>query len=230
MPINSLIFDFDGLILDTETAEIDAWKAIYAERGFAFPMARWAPNVGVWGAALFDPAQYLHELTNDSLDVSAVRTRHHDESAELILRQPILDGVQDYLTEAHRQQLRLAVASSSPHYWVDKHLSRLGLTHHFEKIVCGDDVPPGRTKPHPDIYLKALSGLRIRADEAIAFEDSPNGVKAARAAGLFVVAVPNPTTSLLNLDGADLTVNSLASVSLEDLLARVGRCVLKSAI
>lgn len=219
--IKSLIFDFDGLILDTESPEVEVWKTIYAEHGFDFPLHLWAQIIGGWGASTFDAADHLHQLSRDSLDVNALRMRHHDESAALVLRQPIRAGVQDYLTEAQRLNLRLAIASSSPHAWVDTHLARLGLIHHFEKIICADDVQPGRTKPNPDLYLMSLADLQIRAGEAVVFEDSPNGVKAARAAGIFVVAVPNPITSLLKIEGADLTVKSLAGLPLSELLMRV---------
>jgi putative hydrolase of the HAD superfamily len=101
---------------------------------------------------------------------------------------------------------------------VDTHLARLGLADRFEAIICGDDVSLGRTKPHPDLFLKALDALGVNADEAIVFEDSPNGVNAARAAGIFVVSIPNPITILLKTEGANLTLDSLARISLQDLL------------
>ncbi len=101
---------------------------------------------------------------------------------------------------------------------MDTHLARLGLADRFDAIICGDDVPPGRTKPHPDLFLKALDALNVKADEAIVFEDSPNGVTAARAAGIFVVRVPNPITLLLKTDGANLTLDSLAQISLQKML------------
>jgi HAD superfamily hydrolase (TIGR01509 family) len=220
--IRALLFDFDGLILDTETPELGVWKTIYAEHGFEYPMQLGSQNVGLWGNSAFDPVAYLHELTRDSLDTEAIRKRHHDESAVLIAREPVRAGVQDYLSEARRLGLRLAVASSSPRHWVEAHLTRLGLVHRFDSIITGDDVPPGRTKPHPDIYLKALDALRVTAREAVAFEDSPYGVAAARAAGIFVVAVPNPTTARLKHEGANLRLSSLLEMPLQDLLQRVG--------
>jgi HAD superfamily hydrolase (TIGR01509 family) len=147
-----------------------------------------------------------------------LRARFRSESDALILQQPIMPGVVDYLNEARRLGLRLAVASSSPHNWVDTHLARLGLADRFDFTICGDDVPPGRTKPHPDLFLKALDALNIKAGEAIVFEDSPNGVTAARAAGIFVVRVPNPITLLLKTDGANLTLDSLSQIPLPKLL------------
>ena len=128
----------------------------------------------------------------------------------------------DYLTEAKRLNLRLAVASSSTHQWVDTHLARLDLIQFFDKIICSDDVPPGRTKPNPDLFLKALEQLQVHASEAIIFEDSPNGVKAANRAGVFVVAIPNPLTSRLSIEGENLRLHSMAELPLGNLLVRLG--------
>jgi HAD superfamily hydrolase (TIGR01509 family) len=219
-PVRALLFDFDGLILDTETPEVDVWKRIYSEYGFLYPVHLWVQNVGMWGNQSFDPVGYLHELTHDSLNMDTLRTRHRDESTLLIEQQPVGAGLESYLTRARRLGLRLAVASSSPRYWVTSHLTRLGLVSRFDHIITGDDVAPGRTKPHPDIYLRALQALGVTAEEAIAFEDSPPGLAAARSAGIYAVAVPNPTTAQLDLHQANLAVKSLASLSLDELLQR----------
>ncbi len=218
MTIDSLIFDFDGLIIDTETIDVEIWKTIYAENGFEYPIELWSQVIGGWGRATFDAATHLHELTHGALDAEALRIRYREDSTARLQHKPTLDGVLDILSDAQKKGLRLAIASSSSRSWVEPHLTRLGLLERFQLIVCGDDVPPGRTKPHPDIYLKALDLLQIHAEQAIVFEDSPNGVAAANAAGIFVVAVPNPTTALLKIDGANLMVDSLADVSLEKLL------------
>lgn len=218
--IRALLFDFDGLILDTETLEVGVWKRIYAEYGFEYPMQLWSQNVGMWGNSGFDPVRHLHELTHDSLDMEALRRRHQDESAIVIGRAPAGDGVEDYLTSARRLGLRLAVASSSPRTWVIPHLTRLNLVRRFDRIVTADDVAPGHTKPMPDIYLKALEALGVRAPQAVAFEDSPTGLAAARAAGIFSVAVPNPSTIQLDLSRANLVMKSFRAMPLEELLQR----------
>jgi HAD superfamily hydrolase (TIGR01509 family) len=220
MAIRALLFDFDGLILDTETPEVEVWKAIYAESGFEYPKENWSQTIGGWGVSTFDPANALHRLNPEALDAGALRARHRLRSAEVIARQPIQDGVMEYLAAAKRLQVMPVIVSSSERAWVEPHLDRLGLLTEFDKIICGDDVAPGRTKPHPDLYLKALADLQLKANEAIVLEDSPHGVKAAREAGIFVLAVPNPVTAQLPLDGADLIVKSLASLPLEDLLKR----------
>jgi putative hydrolase of the HAD superfamily len=126
----------------------------------------------------------------------------------------------DMIQQAREQGMKVAIGSSSPHSWVDTHLKRLGIFHYFNHIICQDDVAPGRTKPNPDIYLKALERLKVQSTEAVVFEDSLNGVEAARRAGIFVVAVPNPLTAKMGVSG-DITVSSLAELSLQDLMARV---------
>jgi HAD superfamily hydrolase (TIGR01509 family) len=218
--IRALLFDFDGLILDTETPEFDVWTRIYAEHGFVYPADLGRRNVGFWGSRTFDPVAHLHELTHDSFDMDALRKRHSNESAVLIEAEPVRPGVLEYMASARRLGLRLAVASSSPRAWVESHLSRLGLVSGFDHIITADDVPAGRTKPHPDIYLKALEVTEAAPGQAIALEDSPPGLAAARAAGIYAVAVPNSITMELKLDEADMVLDSLAILPLEELIRR----------
>jgi HAD superfamily hydrolase (TIGR01509 family) len=132
-----------------------------------------------------------------------------------------LPGVKEYLEEAKRLGLKLAIASSSHHAWVDDHAKRIGVFDYFDHVIAADDVGPGRTKPNPDLFLTALSRLKVPKEAAIVFEDSPNGVQAANRAGIFVVAVPNSVTSTLTLDGANLIVKSLSEMSLSQLLDKV---------
>jgi HAD superfamily hydrolase (TIGR01509 family) len=217
----ALIFDFDGLILDTETPDVHAWENIYAEYGFPFPVESWGQIIGGTGASTFNAAVHLQSLLGDTLDLDALQRRQTHISHSLVEQQSILPGVMDYIHEAKRLGLKLAIASSSPHSWVDTHAKRLGVFDYFDRIICADEVGVGRTKPNPDLFLLALDQLQVRKNEAIVFEDSPNGVRAAKSAGIFVVAVPNPVTSLLSIENANLTLTSLANLSLSDLLNKV---------
>jgi len=218
MKTKALIFDFDGLILDTETSEFLTWQAIYREYGHEMLPETWGQVIGGYGISNFDGAVHLAGLLGNGVKADELHARYRSESDALIARQPILPGVVDYLDEARRLGLGLAIASSSPHSWVDAHLTRLGLFNRFQYIICAYEVSKSRTKPHPDLYLKALEALNIQPDEAIALEDSPNGVLAAKRAGIFVVSIPNPVTALLNLEGADLRLTSLAEMPLQVLL------------
>jgi HAD superfamily hydrolase (TIGR01509 family) len=135
----------------------------------------------------------------------------------LIAEQPIRPGVQSYLDSARQVGLSIGLASSSPCSWVTGHLDRLGLFHYFDVILAADDVK--RAKPDPGLYVNVLNQLGLQPEEAIAIEDSPNGILAARQAGLFCLAVPNPLTRQLPLDQASLQVDSLVDLTLESLLA-----------
>lgn len=223
MMIKALIFDFDGLILDTETPDLLAWRDVYARHGHGLAAETWGQFVGGSGATNFEPVAHLSQLVGTPLPKDNLYAETDARRLALIHRSPVLPGVPDYLTEARRLQLGLAVASSSPHHWVDGHLRRLGLFDRFDHVICSEDVPPGRTKPHPDLFLRALAALNARADEAVVLEDSPNGVKAARAAGIFVVAVPNPLTVQLAFDAPNLRLNALTDMPLGDVLKQAGR-------
>ena len=218
--LKALIFDFDGLILDTETPEVLVWQSIYKENGFELPVREWEKTIGGYGISTFDPARNLSLLTQGRLDAAALQTRYRLESDALVHANPIMPGVMDMIHAAKAQGLKVAIGSSSPHSWVDMHVQRLNIIHYFDHIICQDDVAPGRTKPHPDIYLKVLETLQVKNTEAVVFEDSPNGALASKRAGIFVVAVPNPLTARMNVQG-DLNISSIADLSLQDLMNRL---------
>ena len=220
LTIQALIFDFDGLILDTETPEVQIWQELYGRYGQEFPLDEWVRTVVGASVANLDLVSRLENLTGLPLDRQALQeeARLTRLSWQSVL--PPMPGVADYLDSARLLGLRLAVASSSPHGWVEPYLHRLGFYGLFDAIICREDAP--RLKPDPDLFLAALSAIHARADRAIAFEDSPNGVKAAKAAGLRVVGVPNGITSRLGPLPADLTLASLSDLSLPALLDQFG--------
>jgi HAD superfamily hydrolase (TIGR01509 family) len=217
--IKALIFDFDGLILDTETPELLAWQEIYREHGQDLSARTWGQIVGGTAASDFEPVAHLAALTGRELDSPRLKERVRERSLASINRQPPLPGVQEYLEDGRRLGLGLGIASSSPHDWVDGHLKRLGLFHFFDTVRAREDVL--HTKPEPDLFLSALSALGALPDQAVVFEDSPNGVLAAKRAGIFVVSVPNPLTAQLDFDGEDMRLVSLAGKSLESLLRQM---------
>jgi HAD superfamily hydrolase (TIGR01509 family) len=214
--LKALIFDFDGLILDTETPEVLVWQSIYKEHGFELPVDEWQKTIGGYGISNFDAAEHLSLLSQGRLDTVSSRVRYREEADKIIHASPILPGVMHMIEQAKENGLQVAIGSSAPHSWVDEHVKRLGIFDYFDHIICQDDVPPGRTKPNPDIFLKALDQLNVKKNAAVVFEDSPNGVTAARRAEIFVVAVPNPLTVKMGVAG-DITVPSLIELSLHDL-------------
>ncbi len=220
MLIRALVFDFDGTILDTETPEFQAWQEVYAEFGASLPLPIWAESIGRGhDTVTFDPYSYLEAQTGQRIDYQTVRMRKRERFTTLILQEKPRAGVVAYLEQARDLGLGLAVASSSDRAWVEGHLKRLNLLSYFALTRCSDDVT--RTKPSPDLYLSACEGLGVAPGEAVAFEDSLNGLRAAKAAGLYSVATPNAITKFLPLEPeADLFLPSLADLSLPDLLNR----------
>lgn len=214
--IKALIFDFDGLIVDTEWPDYESWQQVYQQHGCELAVEKWGQIVGGTGASDFDPHTHLEELCGQSLDREEVWISRRKQYLEVLSAQTILPGVLETLDEAERRGLQLAIASSSPENWVRGHLARLGIYQRFNTIKTADDVK--RTKPDPELYLAAMDALSIKPSEGIVFEDSPNGVTAAKAAKLFCVAVPNRLTAQLKFEGADLQLNSLAEKNLTDLL------------
>jgi beta-phosphoglucomutase-like phosphatase (HAD superfamily) len=216
--IRGLLFDFDGLLVDTETPSRLVWEELYNEHGHELPRDQWATLVGTIGAP-FDPLGHLEELVGRSLDRDALHARRRTREFELIDLEELRPGVESYFADAERLGLRTAVVSSSDDDWIERHLGRLGHLEGLDAIVAANG-DAARAKPRPDLYLDALVRLELESSEAIAFEDSPNGVTAAKAAGLICVAVPNPITATLALDHADLVLESLADVTLAELIGR----------
>jgi HAD superfamily hydrolase (TIGR01509 family) len=225
--IRALIFDFDGLILDTEGPDYRAWQEVCSEHGHDLPLSIWSQCIGR-SSDWFDPVAWLEAHTGRPLDRAAIHDRQRRRHRELLEAEAILPGIEAYLADARRLGLKLGVASSSSRQWVAGHLERLGLHAHWECIRCWGDVE--RAKPAPDLYLAVLECLDVGPDEAIAFEDSPNGITAARGAGIVCVAVPNPLTALLDLGHADLQLSSLGELPLPELLTRIDRDRIRPAM
>src|SRR5579864_9366985 len=209
--IRALVFDFDGLILETEEPDYLAWQELYVAHGRDLPLEAWCECIGR-SMDWFDPIARLEEEVGQLLDRAALRDRHRLRHHELIEAGSALPGVETYLAEARRLGLPVAIASSSKADWVTGHLARLGLAEGWACISCWGEGE--RAKPEPDLYLSAVRRLGVAPEEAIAFEDSPNGIRAAKSAGLWCVAVPNPLTKTLDLSAADLRLDSLEQAPL----------------
>ncbi len=218
-PIAAVVLDFDGLILDTETPVFEAWRAAFSGHGQELSLDDWQHSLGTNGG--FDPMARLLDLTGGAVDREAVLREVQEANRRACDAQPLLPGVETLLAEAQGLGLGRAVASSSSRAWVLGWLARHGIGERFQ-VVCGrDDV--AQVKPAPDLFLLAAERLGIAPAACLVFEDSPNGMRAARAAGMRCVAVPNALTRQLSLPDPDLVVASLAERSLASILAELSR-------
>jgi len=213
--IRALIFDFDGLILDTETPLIDSYAEVHAAHQVPFDRTLLIRSVGHADYA-FDP---WHGFSPHA-DRAALELERRTRKNELLLRQVVLPGVVALLDAARARNLRIGLASNSEHAWVEPQLTRLGLRDRFEFLACREDAPS--PKPEPDLYRLVLNQFGLRGYEAIAFEDSNSGSLAAKRANVWTVVVPNASTAHHDFSHADLRVASLAEVDLGVLMTRFG--------
>jgi HAD superfamily hydrolase (TIGR01509 family) len=208
-PIDALLFDFDGTIWDSEGAVLRAYRDLYERHGFELPIERWVAGVGTLDG--FDPADELETLLGRAIESDAVDPW---ASLEHVGLRP---GVAGYIDDARRRGLSLGIVSSNSAEWVGPHLARLGIADVWDVVLTADgDV--AIAKPNPHLYRGALERLGTDPSKAIAIEDSTHGVAAAKAAGIFCVAVPNEVTRTLDLSAADVLVDSLEDLPLDRLL------------
>ena len=220
--VRALLFDFDGVVVDTEVAIYESWREIYREHGVDLGLSDWLPAVGSGTSTLpggvFDAVLHLEGLIGRAVDRDAVVERRTQRRAELCDRARLLPGVADYLADARALGLRTGIVTRASESWVEHHLARVGLTHAWDAVVCATGAH-GTAKS--TFYREALDRLGVASADAVAFEDSPHGARAAKEAGVRCVAVPNEVTRGASFEEADIVLGSLAEVPLTELIARL---------
>lgn len=211
MKNRALIFDFDGLIIDTEWAAFEAWSEIYQEHGQTLALSQWVLCVGS-GYHMFDPVQHLSRLTGHGFDRNVLIQDKELRKKQKTSQLGLMPGVIKKISEAKALGLRLGLATSSLAEAVLGQAERLGVLSAFEAVVTADLVK--NIKPYPDLYQHCAKNLGVMPGECLVFEDSLNGVRAAKAAGMICIAVPNRVTRGLDFSSADLVVGSLLEVDL----------------
>jgi putative hydrolase of the HAD superfamily len=210
--LSSVIFDFDGIVLDSETPEFESHRRIYERCGTTLTVDEWCGVIGTWSEG--HDERWMTELAQRSPaapsreDYRAERSRVF---AEIVPRQP-MRGIQDLVAQLIAARVPIAIASSAPAKWVVPAVESIGLARAFGTIVTGDAV--ARRKPAPDVYLEAARRLGVDPVRSIAIEDSGPGVTAALAAGMKVVAIPHWLTKRHDLAGASLIVAHAGELSL----------------
>lgn len=213
--IDALIFDFDGVIIDSETPSYETWQEVFRANGANLDRSLWQRVIG-GGTDRFDVYQHLEDTVGMRLNRDAIQRSQHDRYEALARSSPLLPGVLEYIKDAGSLGLKLGVASSSTRAWVEGNLAERGLLALFHCVVTREDVD--NIKPNPDLYVVALSRLGTSPDRAVAIEDSQNGVVAAKGAGMFCIAVPNQMTMDMPLENADLRLGALSEMRLQTLL------------
>jgi HAD superfamily hydrolase (TIGR01509 family) len=200
--IEAVIFDFDGVILDSETSEFESHRRVYELCGATLTREEWCGQIGTWSEGLGDRWHAaLCQRSSRAMDRETFEREQRRIFQEIIPREP-MRGISRLLQELAGAGVPCGVASSGPANWVTPSIALLGLAPLFGAIVTGNDVT--RRKPAPDAYLEAARRLGADPARSIAIEDSGPGVAAARAAGLKTVVIPHWLTETHDIAGADL--------------------------
>ena len=206
MTIRAVLFDFDGILVDTEWAIYSAWRRTFEEHGHLLPLEIYTRCIGS-DFATWSPKSHLEELTGNAFDWHDLDARRQQEIVSELEGSKAMAGINDMLDVIKARAISSAVVSSSSHHWVDGWLEQIGLIQHFETIVCRGDAP--RIKPAPDLYLEAARRLKLDPADCLVIEDSLNGIHSAKAAGMAAWAIPNRVTAGLDFSPADRVFESL---------------------
>ncbi|HEY7261821.1 MAG TPA: HAD-IA family hydrolase [Trebonia sp.] len=215
----AIVFDFDGLLMDTESTSLLSWQYEWGQWGLTLEMAGFFVNHG--GDVTEDRYATLAATVGPRFDRTVSHRRRVAYRDKLLERLDLADGLRGWLDEAAGLGLRLAVASSSPRQWLTTHLGRAGVLDTFEVLAAGDEV--ARHKPAPDVYQLALGRLSLSGAAAVAVEDTAHGVSAAHAAGMRCIAIPNPFVTPDRVSHADLVLSSASQLPLADALRQLSR-------
>jgi putative hydrolase of the HAD superfamily len=212
-----VIFDFDGLLMDTETTLLRSWQHEWQQWGLELDVATFFADHG--GDLNPERTALLAAAVGPSYDADLSLRRRLKYRAELQRVLDLSDGIRAWIDEAVAMSVRVAVASSSPVAWLEENLDRAGVYEAFDVVAGGDEVE--RHKPYPDVYELALGRLGLTPLRAVAVEDTAHGVDAAHAAGMRCVAIPNPYVDPMRVRHADVVLRSASELSLAETLERL---------
>jgi HAD superfamily hydrolase (TIGR01509 family) len=212
--VKAIVFDFDGVIIDSEKVRYDAWQAVFSLYGQNLPLQEWIKNVGR-ASYVADPHLMLEELTGLKIASDELHEKATEFELDFVSTIPVLPGVLELIEDANARNVSIAVASSSTRHWVEGHLRRLSIFNNFVTLVCREDT--STHKPSPEPYLTAIKRLGCTPQESIAIEDSPLGILSAVNAGLKCIAVGCSITKQLDLSNATFQFVSLADFKLKSL-------------
>ena len=187
-PIRGILFDMDGLVLDSEVLYTRFWRE--AAHSFGYPMTV-EQSLGMRSLGKDRGQPYLESLFGPGIDYTTLRNKRIELMGAYVKAHgiPPKPGIFELLDYMEEHGIAAAITSSSPMESIREHLSAVNLLHRFQKLCSGHDIP--NTKPAPDIYLLGAKELGLKPEECLALEDSPTGILSAYRAGCLPVMIPD---------------------------------------
>ncbi|HHZ12473.1 MAG: HAD family hydrolase [Caldicoprobacterales bacterium] len=218
--IKAFIFDLDGVIIDSEPLHYEADKIVFREFGIELADGELDGYVGI------DTRQMVTELRDKyNIETSVDDLLEKLQCVKLDLLKTwkfeAIDGIRDLISDLKNNNIAIALASSSPMRFIRLAIEKIGISKHFDLIVSGEHVD--KSKPEPDIFLRAAHLLEVKPSECLVLEDSVNGVTAAKRAGMKCIGFLNPNSGNQDLSKADKIVTTLERLEYKDLFNNPGK-------
>ncbi len=204
-----IIFDFDGVLVDTEVAIYNSWVDLYAREGQSISISTYAPCLGA-GYSHWDPAAHLEKLTGKTYNWDIETPARQAKLEAELKRTGLMPGASELLDWCDSKKIKMTVASSSSRRWVEGWLRKLGIYERFVGVFCRTDGYP--VKPNPALFLAAQDCLGLDSQECLIIEDTENGTISAQNAGIPCCAIPNRMTRTSNLSRASFREESLTDL------------------
>jgi len=201
----AVLFDFDGIILDTEWPIYESYLPHYREHGQELPLSTYVQCIGS-DFQQWSPETHLEDLTGASFDWPTINKKRQVWIREQLADYPPLPGIREAVEHCRDLGLKTSVVSSSTHHWVDGWLAKLSLRPLFDLTICRGDAP--RIKPAPDLFLEAARQLKMAPADCLVIEDSANGLEAAGLAGMPTYIIPNRITVVSDFASAVAVLKS----------------------
>ena len=206
MSPGAVLFDFDGVILDTEWSIYESMLDVFRDHGHDLPLEEYVKCIGS-DFKTWSPEKMLEDLTGKSFDWKEIGIRRNKWIRSEIEKLDAMPGARETLERCRELKMPIAVVSSSTQDWVEGWLEKLGLLSYFDESVTRGDAE--RIKPAPDLYEEAVRRMKVPAGDCLVIEDSLNGMISAHAAGCPVVAIPNRITTCIDFSAAEFQYPSL---------------------